>query len=363
MQASIYNIVPFDVSIGTTIKFSWTGNQVVKNKCIILDHETNTEVYNNVINSYRLEHTLDLSKINGMVNGKRYVAFITVFDQYGNESDIQTSGRVFLCLKTPIYKFSNVKEGDTLAASSYGFQLNYSQENGELLDSWQITLYDMTNNVLSTSGVKYNTDDLLHTFSGFESKSQYRIRAIGQTVNGMSLDTGYVTFSISYDAPAVFSMLELTNLPKSGAILVHSNIKSADGRLEKEPEVYINGEYIDLSNNTLIYDEGFLFKEDFSLTLYAYNITANVPFFKFYSSENKNFEGAITYRVGRVGSSELIGYLELKISNGTTNYIVNSNQIEAINENTILGFCLTREQGYYDLQIKNLGSYVTKEVS
>ena len=109
MQASIYNIEPFDVAIGTTIKFSWTGNQVIKNKCIILDHDTNTEVYNNVIDSYRLEHTLDLTKINGMVNGKKYVAFITVFDQYGDESDIQTSGRIFLCLKTPTYKFSNVE--------------------------------------------------------------------------------------------------------------------------------------------------------------------------------------------------------------------------------------------------------------
>lgn len=363
MQASIYNIEPFDIEKGTTIKFSWTGNQVFGNRCIILDNETNEEVYNHYIDSYKLEHTLDLSEVKGMVNGKKYVAFITVFDQDGNESDTQTMGQVFLCLKTPVFEFINVAEGQTLAASSYGFQLSYIQDNGELLDSWQMTVYDMTNKVLSTSGVKYSTEDLLYTFSGFTSKSQYKIRAVGKTVNGMSLDTGYIIFSISYDAAAVFSMLELSNLPKSGAILVHSNIKSADGRLEKEPEIYIDGEYIDLTDNTLIYDEGFLFEDNFSLVLYAYNITPNISFFKFYSNENKSFEGIITYRIGRIGSSELIGYLELKITNGTTNYIVNSNQIEAIDENTILGFCLTRENGYYDLQIKNLGSYVTKEVT
>lgn len=370
MQASIYNIEPFDVNVGTTIKFGWTGNRAVRNRCIIIDYETDVEVYDHCIDSYKLEHTIDLTHVNGMVNGGKYVAFITVFDQYGNESDIQTkiNGRVFLCLKTPTYKFSNVKDGDTLAASSYGFQLIYEQENNELLDSWQMTVYDMTNNVLSTSGVKYDTGDLSHPFSGFESKSKYKVRAIGKTVNGMSLDTGYIKFSVSYDAPSVFAMLELTNLPKSGAILVHSNIKSADGRLEKEPEVYIDGEYVDLSNNTLIYDEGFLLKENFSLVFYAYNITVNVPFFKFYSNENKDFEGIITYRIGRVGSSGLVGYLELKITNGITNYIVNSNQIEiidenTINENTILGFCLIRENGYYDLQIKKLGSYETKEVS
>lgn len=358
MQVSIYNIEPFDVNVGTTIKFSWTGNQVFGNKCIILDNETNEEVYNHYIDSYKLEHILDLSKIKGMVNGKKYVAFITVFDQDGNESDLQTMGQVFLCLKTPEYKFINVTEGQTLAASSYGFQLSYIQENGELLDSWQMTVYDITNNVLSTSGVKYDTTDLSYTFSGFTSKSQYKIRAVGRTVNGFSIDTGYVVFSVTYDLAAVFSMLDLTNLPKSGAILIHSNIISADGKIKNEPEVYIDGKYVDLTNNTLVYDEGFLFEGNFSLALYAYHITPNIPFFKFYSNENEYFEGIITYRVGRIGTTEWIGYLELQISNGITTYMVNSNMISTIDENTILGFCLVRENGYYNLQIENLGTVV-----
>lgn len=358
MQASIYKIKPFDAEIGTTITFSWTGNQVFGNRCIILDNETNEEVYNYYIDSHKLEHTLDLSQISEgkLINGKIYIAYITVYDKDGNESDRQTMGQIFLCLKTPIYNFTNIIEGQILDSSSYGFQLEYAQENGELLDSWQITVYDMTNKVLSSSGVKYDTDNLFYVFSGFTNKSQYKIRAIGETVNGMYLDTGYITFSVSYEKAAVFSMIDLTNLPRQGAILLHSNIISADGKAEKEPVTFIENEYVDLTNNSVVYDEGFLFEGNFSIVLYAYHITPNVPFFKFYSGDNDEFEGTITYRVGNIGTTDWVGYLELNVKDGILNYVVNSNKISAIDANTMLGFCLTRENGIYDLQIENLGT-------
>lgn len=358
MQASIYKIKPFDAEVGTTITFSWSGNQVFGNRCVILDNETNEEVYNYPIYSHKLEHTLDLSRVyeGKLVNGKKYIAYITVYDKDGNESDRQTMGQIFLCLKTPEYSFTNVIEGQILDSSSYGFQLTYSQENGELLDSWQITVYDMTNKVLSTSGVKYDTENLIHTFSGFTNKSQYKVRAIGETVNGMYLDTGYITFSVSYNKAAVFSMIDLTNLPRQGAILLHSNIISADGKAEKEPVTFIGNEYVDLTDNSVTYDEGFLFEGNFSTILYAYHITPNIPFFKFYSGDNDEFEGTITYRVGNIGTTDWVGYLELNVKDGILDYVVNSNKIGAINENTMLGFCLTRKNGLYDLQIENLGT-------
>lgn len=364
MQATIYTIEPFDAEIGTTIRFNWNGNQVFGNRCIIVDHETNTEVYNCCIDSFKLEHTIDLSQMTAgqeLVNGKRYIAFITVFDQDGVESDLQSVGQIFLCLKTPEYGFDNVVENQVLAASGYEFQLAYSQENGELLDSWQISVYDTANKLLSTSGIKYTTEKLSHTFSGFTNKNRYRVRAVGQTVNGMMLDTGFVPFSVSYDMTAVFSMLDLTNLPKSGAVLVHSNIISADGRSEKEPVSYINGTYVDLTENSVTYDEGFLLAGDFSLVLYAYRMKPNIPFFEFRSANDPALKGTITYRVGYIGTTDWSGQLELRITNGVTDYVVYSDLIPAVEEDTLLGFCLTRQGGYYDIQIADLGTVTASE--
>ena len=260
--------------MGTIIKFSWAGNQVKGNRCIIIDGDTmdfSKPIYDNYIESMRLEHQIDLRKIitgRQLVNGKQYLAYITVFDSNGTESEMQTVGKQFLCLKTPVFKFSNIKnDGSSVVdSSSYEFILEYSQDNFELLDSWQISVYDMTNTLLTTSGAIYTTDDLGHKFSGFTSATKYKIRGIGKTVNGMSLDTGYIEFSVYYDMAAVFSMLELTNLPNSGAILIHSNIISADGKAENEPVEYINGTYVDLTNNIVRYDEGFELDGNFSIS-------------------------------------------------------------------------------------------------
>ena len=49
MQAIIYDISPFDASVGTIIKFSWNGNQFFKNRCVIRENESNTIVYDNTI--------------------------------------------------------------------------------------------------------------------------------------------------------------------------------------------------------------------------------------------------------------------------------------------------------------------------
>lgn len=359
MQATIYNITPFDASVGTTIRFAWNGNLVYHNRCIIRTNETNETVYDNKISSLKLEHTIDLSKAS-LQNGVKYRVYITVFDAYGNESDEQSVGQFCYCLKTPIFVFHNLEKDQTVENSSYNFILHYAQENGEPLNSWQMTIYSVDNVVLSSTNVQYDTTSLEHLFTGFSNDTPYKIRATGQTVNGFPLDTGYIPFLISYGQPAIFSMIELTNLPEQGAILLHSNIVSADGEL-KNPAEYINNEYIDLTENELTYNEGFIFDDDFSLVLYSYKVKPNIPFFSFYTNENEDFRGYITYRIGRFGSSTDVGCLELRIMNGEgiPEYVIYSNKITPILESEMLGFCLTRNNGYYDIAIKNLGEVET----
>lgn len=378
MQASIYRIKPFDAKNGTTIKFSWSGNRAFGNRCIIVredDSKMINPIYDNQIASMKLEHTIDLSKIkadNPLVNGEKYIAFITVFDEKGNESDIQSLGQLFLCLQTPTFEFINISNNEVIDSSSYDFQVKYLQEDSEPLNSWKISVYDNNGKLLSSSNVKYDVNEVYskeddvflyysisHQFSGFVSGNEYKIQANGETINGMMIETRMVEFSASYDMAAVFSMLELTNVPKTGAILIHSNIISADGKPKYEPVEYINDTYVDLRNNIVVYDEGFILDGDFSMVYYAYNIAPNVPFYEFYSNENPNFKGSITYRVGYIGSNELVGQLELKLTHSPTySNTLYSPTIPAINSNTLVGFCLIRKNGVYEIRVVDLEEVV-----
>lgn len=360
MQGSIYNITPFDASQGTTIRFSWNGNLAKGNRCTIyLNEDMRTPIYDQKIDTYRLDHTINLNAMeNGksLQNGCQYLVFITVIDVNNIETQLEPS--IFYCFSSPTFEFSNVYYGQTINSVEYRFTLDYSQAEGEKLNSWQITVYDANNDIKGASGVKYNTSDMSFTFPGFASKEKYKVRAVGETVNGITVDTGYIVFSVDYDAATIFSIVNLTNLPKIGSILVTSNIVSADGRTEKEAQ-YINEKYLDLRDNVLVFEEGFKLDNDFSIVTYAYNIKPNVPFFKFYASEDESLVGILTYRVQGIAAGTPISYLELQIQFGEdiiySNYII-SNKIPVINENTLLGICLSRQFGNYGLKIEKLGT-------
>ena len=360
MQGSIYNITPFDASQGTTIRFSWNGSLAKGNRCTIYSNDDmSTPIYSQKIDTYRLDHTINLNAMeNGksLKNGCQYLVFITVIDVNNVETELEPS--IFYCFSSPVFGFSNVYYGQTINSVEYRFTLEYSQKENEPLNSWQIIVYDANNDIKGASGVKYNTSDMSFTFPGFVSKEKYKVRAIGETVNGITVDTGYIMFSVDYDAATIFSIVNLTNLPKIGSILITSNIVSADGKTEKDAQ-YIDGNHLDLRDNVLTFEEGFRLDSDFSIVTYAYNIKPNVPFFKFYANEDKSFVGTLTYRVQGIAAVNPTSYLELQVQFGEdviySNYIT-SNKIPVIDENALLGICLSRQFGHYGLRIEKLGT-------
>lgn len=315
MQASIYKILPFDATIGTTIKFSWNGNQVFKNRCIIKQNDTGEVIYDNTIDSFKLKHTLDLAKAS-LINGERYNAFLTVFDKDGNESDIQQLGAAFICLKTPVFKFVDLVDNQSISSSSYEFILEYAQENNELLDSWSISIYTKSHTLLSSSGIKYDTENLKYIISGFTNKNEYIVRAVGQTVNGFALDTGDINISISYSTNSIFSKLEPTNIREIGAIQVKANIISSEGHLKKEPAIYIDNEYLDLRDNTVTYSEGFLFDGDFSIAILCYGLEPNKELLRLYD-ETGRYEAIVTYRVIKAYPTNNIPDDAIELDGGT----------------------------------------------
>lgn len=352
-QATIYPILPFDALIGRTIKFTWSGNQAFKNRCIIKDNDTNETVYDQTIDSFKYEHPINLSQAN-LVNGRKYNAFITIFDKDENESSIQALGKHFLCLRTPSFTFTNVTEGQVISASSYEFALSYSQENGELLDSWSVTLYSTAYTELASSGLTYQTDALTYVFTGFTNKNQYLVRAVGKTVNGLEVDTGYVNLSVTYSIRDVFSLLEPTNLPQNGCIQIRSNIVSAEGHPEKKP-VFIGGEFVDLRDNVLWYTEGFEFKGDFSIAIIFYMAKPNQTVLQLYAEDRNELSMSVTYRIGKWGSDTMQGCYELRVVSYGQVRVFYSNQLELPADHDKIGICIARYNNDYNIEITNLG--------
>lgn len=352
-QATIYPIPPFDAQIGSTIKFTWSGNQAFKNRCIIKDNDTNEVVYDQTIDSFKYEHPIDLPKAN-LINGQKYNAFITIFDKDGDESSIQALGKHFLCLKTPSFSFSNAAEGQVISASAYDFALSYSQENGELLDSWSITLYSTAYTELASSGLIYQTDSLSYVFTGFTNKSQYLVRAVGRTVNGLNVDTGYINLSVTYSIRDVFSLLEPTNLPQNGCIQIRSNIVSAEGHPDKEP-AFMNGEAVDLRNNAVWYTEGFEFRGDFSIALVFYMAKPNQTVLNLYAENKNELTISAAYRVGNWGTDTRRGCYELRIVSCGQVRVYYSNVLPLPADDDRIGICITRSNNDYNIEIVNLG--------
>lgn len=351
IQATIYPITPIDAEVGGIIKFSWQGNQAFKNRCIIKESDTGTVVYDKTIETFKYEHSIDLT-VATLVNGTRYDAYITVFDIDDVESDVQSLGEPFLCLKTPVFSFANITEGAVISSSSYTFALTYEQENGELLDSWAMTLYSTAHTSLSSSGTIYDTSDLSHTFSGFSNRNQYVLRAIGKTVNGIELDTGYVTITVTYSIKDVFSLLDPVNVDEQGAIHLLSNIVSAEGKTLKNP-VFIDGEFVDLRDNELSYTEGFEFKGNFSFAMVFYGVQPNQEILTM-TDTNNSILLSVKYRIGRFGSDEMMAQYELTVSDGLGSYVLYTDPMELPADTDRIGLLIYRQNGLYAIEAINL---------
>lgn len=352
IQATIYPITPIDAEVGGIIKFSWQGNQAFKNRCIIKEHDTGTIIYDKTIETFKYEHVIDLT-IATLINGTKYSAYITVFDIDDTESDIQPLGEPFLCLKTPIFSFANIAEGSVISSSAYTFSLMYEQEDGELLDSWAITLYSTSHTSLSSSGTIYDTSDLSHTFSGFSNRNQYSLRAIGKTVNGIELDTGYVTITVTYSVKDVFSLLDPINVVEQGAIHLLSNIVSSEGHLLKDP-VYIDGDFIDLRDNELSYTEGYEFRDDFSFVNVFYGAQPNQEILTMSSATEGELELSVKYRVGKFGSDVMMAQYELTVTNGLGSRVYYSESIDIPEDTDLIGLLIVRQNGFYVIEAINL---------
>lgn len=155
----------------------------------------------------------------GMSNGNDYKLLIT---QYWSDNDsiTQASASAFITRSTPTVTMGAIPS--PVAARAYTFTASYAQEQGDALTwvRWRIANFDDVENPLQDTGNIYSTPELQFSYDGLFSSTQYSVRCQIQTENGVQADTGWVSFSVEYSAPAVSGLVSLKTDKKHSGVIV-----------------------------------------------------------------------------------------------------------------------------------------------
>lgn len=251
----------WDVADGYTFTFNvLSGDQVVGNTLYISDNVTGSVVYSLNTTSYKYEAVVP-ANATGLQNGKYYNAYIVTQNAAG-ETSVASNIIQFYCYTKPTWHFTNVSQGGVIQNSYINAEVAYSQQQGERLNSYNITLYNTYQIQVASSGPQYVSSvvsSVSYTFAGLEDNKVYYIRATGQTGQGTALDTGFIRFTTQYIMPSAFSRFSLENHCQDGYISYFSFVSIIEGHTNMEHPVYIDNTKIDLrgDGDYVLYDDGF----------------------------------------------------------------------------------------------------------
>lgn len=274
-QPILNSIAAFDATQEHIFSFiSIGGDQVIGSQLTIYDNETGDQVYQGNYTSFKFEHPLVAGTL---TNGKYYNATISTINNASEFSE-PSNPVAFYCYTTPILTITNIPTSGTIEQSNYTFQGNYVQEEGELLNGYQYTLYNSNKEQISQSSILY--DGLYqYTFSGMANDTSYYVELSGSTINNTSVSSGLLLFTIRYIQPASFAICDLVNNCQNGFIQISSNIVSIDGKSEPDPPKYIDDKEIDLTDegSWVQWDEGFNIQNDFTMRIWGRLFGNNEP--------------------------------------------------------------------------------------
>ncbi len=313
-KPSINKIVPFDANYDKVITMTYMGDMPYSNRIIVYDAETMDIVFDDTVASFNMNHTIPAYTLQ---NGVKYAIQGQAFDVESIASAI--SDKVyFWCFETPSFYFKGINDGDTIKSASLNTTVIYEQADWEDINEFQFHIYDSNKNLLNESSILYDTDDISYSFRGLGNENIYYIRCTGSTVNGMSLDTGYIKIFAYYENPNTYARIYAECDENTGLVNGYTNFKVIEASSNENYE-YNNG-IIDLIGKTLVYDKDFLIEGDFTITLRIKNayhegviLTSRNDKYGFTLSSFIYDEGKMRYK--------------LTVPNGVNNYTLYSEEL------------------------------------
>ena len=307
-------IKPFDAKNDFVVTMTYVGNYPKRNKIIVYDAITLNEIYQNTtnVNKFEIENTIPAGIL---INGKKYAIQGSVIDENGNESAL--SDKIyFWCFETPSFYFKNINNEDKFNTASIFATLVYEQSDWEDIREFRFYLYDEVKSLLTESEAFFTTDELTYAYRGLEDDKFYYIRAIGSTINGIQMDTGYIKIFVNYENHGKYKLIQAECNERNSVVTYQTNfvvIHPSDMDTEYE---YMNG-WINLLDKTLVYDQDFVFNGDFTASIRCRDIYRNTTILKC-SNENEGF--TLTTYVYDNGEMRF----KLTVPNGLCNYILYS---------------------------------------
>ena len=335
MKPVLYLIPSFDSSIGSTIKFSWLGNQPISNTLRIKNNSTNAVVYEKAQTTMRLEHVL--SAASGLVNGTLYNASVKVTDSNGTDSE-WADILLFYCYSTPTF-YINIEPDQIIQAQTYGVNITYAQAEGELLQSYRVRVYNSNDAIIYDSNTRYILDTVKIT--NLQDNNHYSIIATGETVNGMALSTGRISFSADFIKSEAYFVCEVTNMHDTGGIYIKSNIVSVEGTSDSEV-TYIDNDVADLTNNVVHFNKGFTISGNFSVLLTGSQFEAGDTILQLSGNDE-----IITVCYKHDEFSDVY-YFELRAVYKNNNYMIT--QINPYLDEEV-SLCVTRRNSLFEMEV------------
>ena len=108
--------------------------------------------------------------------------------------------------------------------------MRYVQDENEPLNTYNVILYNSSRVQMSKSATLYGTSDLEYSLHNLADATQYYVRCLGETLNGMVADSGYIPFSVKYIVPTYWAYVDLTNNQNDGTVRISSNIRTIEGK-------------------------------------------------------------------------------------------------------------------------------------
>lgn len=333
----ILHVNPFDAEKPYEISLSWTGNRAHANRILIYDNETNKLVFDDMVSSFALKHTIPAYTL---TNGKKYVIQAQTYDVENIASPLSDKV-LFYTFETPDFYFNNIPENSRIANASFSASVYYYSSDWEDIGSYKFYLYDSTRKQLLQSSTLTDSFDISYNYRGLENNTVYFIRCVGVTVNGMELDTGYVEISVKYENPNTYSRIYSTAIPSQGCIQVATNLIIIQYNGTDTFE-YPNG-MIDLREKTLYYDEGFLIENDFTVIIRGVNLWQTNDIFKM---DNGKFGLTLSSHIYDDGKLRF----RLLVPNGVSQYLLYSDE-QIFDDEDMVTVIIRRKNNIYQLKV------------
>ena len=365
MLANIRTIPAFDAAKkeSRTISFSWPDQENAPQYIDITIKNGEMLVYNKLVEiragqgdtSFALKPYSDSAEkqyySSPLENGHTYSVWINSYVKDGNNNlnFDEKYATHFECIATPTFSFANL-EGTVGSSGAYTFEFNYHQDNGKPIEQLTLKLRSNTqteSTVYNVSVSQVSMDEqndavLEYTISNLKNNQLYYIQAIGATSGGLAFDTGLKVFAPYEEEYRDFQFISAQNLSKSGGIRLSTSITSATGQLynsdnsaiQTENDAgkpittvipFVDGDMVDLTKHTLVYNRGYIINDDFTICLICTRINPNtkVGTFEYKNRTSKKVEnpivvGELFYREGYDGSSVYHGYFEYIITSTYT---------------------------------------------